>query len=245
VSDLDRLFRLIVRNLAAGDPARLEQPIAVSELIGSVVPYRASRRALGVESSEDYELLLLRLCAAEDGYVRTAPEEVRRRFVREAGSPHPDLSVLSTYGTTTVTLAADRLARVLEAGPEAAFAPPVVPAPPAAAEPFAPVAVAADADPELEADLAFETEIGLPAPDARGAPADVDHGDRPARGAATAPAAAERCRYCRGRLPAGRSVNFCPHCGRGQSLSRCPECRAEVESGWRHCIACGIELTAP
>jgi hypothetical protein len=231
VSDLDRLFRLIVRNLSATDPAWLQQPIAVSELIGSVVPYRASRRALGVESSEDYELLLLRLCAAEDGYVRTAPEEVRRRFVQEAGSPHPDLSVLKAHGTTTVTLAADRLARVLEAGPEAAFAPPVVPAP------------SADAGPEPEADPAPEPEgeSAASALDVRDAPADVDHGDRPARGAAAAPRA-ERCRYCRGRLPTGRHVSFCPHCGRGQSLSRCPECREEVESGWRHCIACGVEL---
>jgi hypothetical protein len=231
VSDLDRLFRLIVRNLATADPARLQQPITVSELIGSVVPYRASRRELGVESSEDYELLLLRLCAAEDGYVRTAPEEVRRRFVQEAGSPHPDLSILKSHDTATVTLSPDRLGRVLEAGPEAAYAPPVmslvtpppvppppVPPPPAAPPPAA-VPDAAPA-PEPMAGPASGTEIA-------------------------APPVAERCRYCRGRLPAGRSIHFCPHCGRGQSLARCPECRAEVESGWRHCIACGVELAGP
>ena len=42
-----------------------------------------------------------------------------------------------------------------------------------------------------------------------------------------------------GRLPTGRAVNFCPHCGQNQTLTLCPECRSEVEPGWRHCVNCG------
>ena len=50
---------------------------------------------------------------------------------------------------------------------------------------------------------------------------------------------APRCSFCGGRLPAGRTVNFCPHCGQNQSFTRCPECQSELELGWRHCISCG------
>ena len=48
-----------------------------------------------------------------------------------------------------------------------------------------------------------------------------------------------RCGFCGGKLPGGRTVNFCPHCGQNQSLTRCPDCQAELELGWRHCINCG------
>ena len=48
-----------------------------------------------------------------------------------------------------------------------------------------------------------------------------------------------RCAYCGGRLPAGRAVNFCPHCGQNQTILLCPECRTEVEPGWKHCVNCG------
>ena len=48
-----------------------------------------------------------------------------------------------------------------------------------------------------------------------------------------------RCSFCGGRLPGGRPVNFCPHCGQNQTFTRCPECQADIELGWRHCINCG------
>src|SRR5581483_7585730 len=35
----------------------------------------------------------------------------------------------------------------------------------------------------------------------------------PARAPATVPAKASDCPQCNGALPAGRVVNFCPHCG--------------------------------
>ena len=56
-------------------------------------------------------------------------------------------------------------------------------------------------------------------------------------------AAAARCSYCGGSLPAGRAVHFCPHCGQSQLLGQCPRCKAEVEYGWRHCVSCGTGLS--
>ena len=56
-------------------------------------------------------------------------------------------------------------------------------------------------------------------------------------------AAAPRCSYCGGSLPAGRAVHFCPHCGQSQLVGQCPKCKAEVEYGWRHCVSCGTGLS--
>jgi predicted amidophosphoribosyltransferase len=50
------------------------------------------------------------------------------------------------------------------------------------------------------------------------------------------------CLYCGGSLPTGRTVNFCPHCGQSQTQILCPECRSEVEPGWRHCVNCGAAV---
>ncbi len=62
----------------------------------------------------------------------------------------------------------------------------------------------------------------------------------PASMAAAAAAADEvRCRYCSGKLPQGRKVVFCPHCGQNLTVINCSACGAEVEVGWKYCVACG------
>jgi hypothetical protein len=53
---------------------------------------------------------------------------------------------------------------------------------------------------------------------------------------------APSCIYCGGSLPTNRTVNFCPHCGQSQTQILCPECRSEVEPGWRHCVNCGAAV---
>ncbi|HXQ29892.1 MAG TPA: zinc ribbon domain-containing protein [Gemmatimonadales bacterium] len=53
-------------------------------------------------------------------------------------------------------------------------------------------------------------------------------------------ARAPQCAYCGGTLPAGRKVNFCPHCGQPPSGElRCPACGSEVDVGWGYCVSCG------
>lgn len=54
--------------------------------------------------------------------------------------------------------------------------------------------------------------------------------------AAPAPAC---CRYCDNRLPQGRKVTYCPHCGMDLSKKQCPACSTELEVSWRHCVTCG------
>ena len=132
MTDLERFFRRLVANLAASDPARLHHPIPLEDIQQSIVPYRSNRRALHLESSEDYEMVLLRLCAGEGNLVRTEPEKARVRFEEELGSPNPDLDVLHKVEHVVVSLRSEPLARALGPEPDEhlPYAPPSFPAPP-------------------------------------------------------------------------------------------------------------------
>ncbi|HEU4682529.1 MAG TPA: hypothetical protein VFS51_12315, partial [Gemmatimonadales bacterium] len=123
MTDLERLVRQIVRNLTATDPAGLHRPLPLSEIRDHIVPYRTNRRALELESSEDYELALMRLCAGESGFARTEPEEVRAEFAAELQGSNPDLGMLQRHGQALVHLEARALERT-DPKPELAFAPP-------------------------------------------------------------------------------------------------------------------------
>ncbi len=63
----------------------------------------------------------------------------------------------------------------------------------------------------------------------------------PAAMAAAAAAAADeaRCRYCSGKLPQDRRIVFCPHCGQNLTVMNCSACGAELDLGWKFCVACG------
>ncbi|HEU5049734.1 MAG TPA: zinc ribbon domain-containing protein [Gemmatimonadales bacterium] len=126
MTDLERLFSLIVTNLAATDPARLGRPIPLAELTGQIIPYRSSRRQLDVVTTEEYETLVLRLAAGEAGLAETRPSETQARFRRELDALQPDLHVLGIDEGASLLLSRDAVARVLGG---ASFAPPEAPEP--------------------------------------------------------------------------------------------------------------------
>lgn len=229
MSDLDLLFRRLVDGLIALDPARLHQPIRVAELLRSVVPYRTSRAALGLDSVEDYDLLVLRLLSGEGGFVTVRPEEVGVRAGTELRGPNPDPALLREFGGAEVSLATDRLAQALGPGPAAAWAPPET-------------TEGAPSGPEVDPfDEQLEGESDPGVIETGRVPWTVDAASRgviPLNTSAV-PDEGSRCGYCGGLLPTGRQVNFCPHCGQSQTFIRCAECGNEVEFGWKHCVACG------
>jgi hypothetical protein len=224
VTDLERFFRRLVANLAESDPARLHHPVALEDVQGSIVPYRSNRRALHLESSEDYELVLLRLSAGEGGFVRTEPEEARARFAEELRSPNPDLQVLHRFENVLLSLRSEPLARALgpEPDPDLSYAPPApVPPPPLAGLDLPAIDPIEELEELEELGGRDLEELEDPEPDAQAEP---------------------QCLYCGGTLPGDRPVRFCPHCGQRQSPPECPQCRSEVEPGWRHCVSCGAAL---
>jgi hypothetical protein len=129
VTDLERLFRRLVRNLAGSEPARLHQPLPLTDIYESIVPYRSNRRSLQLESSEDYELVLLRLAAGEGGFVRTEPEEARKKLAAEVSSRNPDLTLLRRIENVFLTLRSEPLAYALGPEPGPAVPPQVDPGP--------------------------------------------------------------------------------------------------------------------
>lgn len=207
MTDLERFFRRLVGNLAAADPARLHRPLPLADVEHDIIPYRANRRALALESSEDYAMILLRLCAGEGGLARAEPEEARVRFARELGSPNPDLDILHAFDDVALTLRSESVARALGPDGETAYAPP---------------------DDEPEVVFAVSSEPAADAPVSEDARGSED--------------AAPSCRHCGAGLPAHRPVNFCPHCGRSQTVPECPRCRTELEPGWKHCVNCGAAV---
>lgn len=236
MTDLERFFRRLVETLSAIDPAHLQQPVSLAEIRGSIMPYRTNRRALHLETSEDYELVLMRLCAGEGGYATVTPDEVRARFKLELASPNPDLTVLRQFGDASVKLVPGWVVAALTAAGEADPERPASGTPAAPAETFeAPLATAVPG-PAVAAAATAENEPRReqePGPEPVSAVA-------PAVLSAMSPAV--HCVSCGEVLPDGKPVKFCPYCGAGQVPARCATCGSDLEPGWRFCAACGKSL---
>src|SRR5512133_1098572 len=114
--ELERLFRTLVRRVRDVRPENLTRPFEVAEILRTFVPYRASRADVGVETAEDYEVLVLRLLSGERGFV-FADDAMQEDLRRELDSGNPDLRALHAYGTARVTLAQHAMRQVLESSP--------------------------------------------------------------------------------------------------------------------------------
>lgn len=223
MSDLEQFFRQLVANLAATDPRRLHQQLQVAEIQRDILPYRANRRLLGLESSEDYEVLLLRLCSGEGAFARIEPPELQAKLQAELAGTNPDLGLLRAHSDALVQLAAAEVARALARDPDALYAPPAPPPAAARQETLPGPFRHTDAEAALPPDpLSVDAAAATPYSPGPGAP--------------------EMCLYCGGALPVGKQVKFCPHCGQSQRPLQCPSCHAEVEYGWRHCVSCGAAI---
>lgn len=231
---LDRLFRQLVRNLAELDPARVHGPVEVAELYQRLIPYRTHRTHLGLDTHEDYEMVVLRLLAGERGYALIEPAEAREALAREAAAVNPDTGFFKQYGSAKVTFDPGHVRGALGA---LAAADDVVAAP--------------DAAPETEPTLDLEVDAagGSLGADSIEAGAGAD-GMPFALEEEAAPSVSPRigsapCSFCGGELPVGRAVIFCPHCGQNVGVVHCPACGTELDFGWRFCITCGRQMTAP
>jgi hypothetical protein len=198
-------------------------PIVVSALLTKVFPYRVARRTLGIDVSEDYEALVLRLLSEEEDLVRVEPVDAADMARATITSKLPDLDVLQLLRAATVTITSRSIAR-LEG---------VLPMPNAKdeskwAEPDAPVEVHPQAAARLEPVPSMQAELP---------------GKEPANDTKVIPLRAEeRCWSCSEPLPPDREVKFCPFCGADQRQPTCAACGTSVERNWKHCPDCGAKL---
>jgi predicted RNA-binding Zn-ribbon protein involved in translation (DUF1610 family) len=209
---LDLLFERLVRAVRDTRPEFLTRPFEVAELI-ELVPYRSVRAEGAVETNDDYAHALTRLLAGEGGYV-FADDLLQDDLRAELASPNPDLSAYRAYLTARVTIAQERARAAGESMPPAA-------APTTPKSPTAPLSEAVTAPKPIR-------------PSAAAAPRPLD----PQSG--TEPRSSRPgCRYCGEPLPEDRQVHFCPSCGQNLLQRRCAACSAELEPGWKFCVACG------
>lgn len=113
MTDLERFFDRLVRNLVAIDPGRVKRPVPIMEIKTAIMPYRTNRRALGLESSDEYEELLVRLAGEESGLVTTTPPEVAEWCQRQMSSLTPDLSGIPGQASAAITISPGAVATVL------------------------------------------------------------------------------------------------------------------------------------
>lgn len=118
--------------------------LTVGALLDKVFPYPVARRALGIDVSEDYEMLVLRLVAEEEGVSETTPSEAAQMARKTLGDKLPDLDVLRVLRSATlapIEAMEDRVVKVLNQAaepPEPAPAPVPQPPPPPPSKPTPP-----------------------------------------------------------------------------------------------------------
>lgn len=212
---LDLLFERLVRAARDKRPELLTRPLEVSELI-ELVPYKAVRGEGVLETNDDYAHALTRLLSGERGYV-FADDLLQDDLRAELKSPNPDLAAYRAYLTSRVTIAQESARKAGESMPPAAVQPS------AAVAPAAPPALS-------EAVTSPKPVRPTSAAAARPLDATVETTPRSSR---------PGCQYCGGELPEDRQVHFCPHCGQNLLQRRCAACSAELEPGWKFCVACG------
>ena len=223
MADVERMYRHLVRTVRAKYGPLLTQPFEVGELYQTILPYRLHRRELGLETNQDYEMVLLELLSGAHGYL-VVDDKMRDDLSAQLASPNPDPSVLRSFAAAHIAFAPEALHR-LDAETRASGAQGAV----------------RGATP-LRTPMAGPTRTGsgamlaIPGSPTAGLPSE----SHPRR---TPPpvdvATGELCLFCKGHLPEGRQISFCPHCGQDLTVVHCPACGGELERGWKFCVTCG------
>jgi hypothetical protein len=220
MDDVERMYRHLVRTIRAKYTPMLSQPFEVEELYQTILPYRLHRRDLGLETNKDYEMVLLDLLAGPRGYL-VVDDKMRDVLAAQLASPNPNTAVIREFASSHVALAPEWLhlldAEARTTGTQGAVSgggpdrPLASPSRPSGSFAIGPAATA-------------------------GAPTDLSARRTPRP---VTIAAGEHCSFCKGELPAGREIQFCPHCGQDLTMVHCPACGSELERGWKYCVICG------
>ena len=244
MDDVERMYRHLVRTIRSTSPHLLTQPFQVADLYATILPYRLHRRDLGLETNQDYEMAMLELLSGARGYLIV---ENRMREVLGASlkSSNPDPQLIREFASSRVSLSPEGLRQydpdaLAAAAAGAPTAPGGIPAADAERVPVRPAAAGAAAAssgaPQAPAVASSAPTAPRPGSTSPSAPSTTTRRQsRPI----TIAAAGETCPHCKGELPGGRPINFCPHCGQDLTVQHCPACGSELEHGWKFCVTCG------
>jgi hypothetical protein len=111
---LDRMFHVLVRTLREKNPALLVAPFTVGELHSQILPYRHFRRELGLESNQEYELILMELLTGARGYL-DVDERLRDELGKELVAATPDTARVREFAESHVSVNNAAQAKVPEA----------------------------------------------------------------------------------------------------------------------------------
>lgn len=241
MDDVERMYRHLVRTIRSNAPQLLTQPFQVADLYATILPYRLHRRDLGLETNQDYEMAMLELLSGARGYL-TVENRMREVLGESLKSPNPDPQLIREFAGSRVALAPDALRQVdpdalppagAATAPAAATAPTMPTGIPAAEGESVPLRTATGAAPATASPAA----AAPPRPSGTSASAPATSMRRPSRPITLAKTG--ECPHCKGELPEGRPLNFCPHCGQDLTVQHCPACGSELEHGWKFCVTCG------
>jgi hypothetical protein len=263
MDDVKRVFHVLVQALADKTPERLRQPLPLTELYETILPYRQFRGDLQFDSIGDYEMALLRFLGGDGGYATVEPEEVREFLAREASAVNPSTGVFRGFDEATLTLNPSAVNTVLHA--RQAYAPPESDPEPAQVErgeasppggwspreqTEEPAASRSTPEwaPEKDEPCPTEPREELVAGESTEGP-DLDEEpmqspvERRHAGWVEPPAESvlhlPTCSTCDAPLPIWRSVSYCPECGVQVPYVECRRCGERLDEDWRHCVACG------
>jgi hypothetical protein len=228
MDDVERMYRHLVRTIRASFPPYLSQPFEVGELYQTILPYRLHRRELGLETNQDYELALMELLSGDRGYL-IVDGKMRDALAAEVGAPSPNTGRIRDFASEHVALAPEALQR-LDAASRASES-----RPPSGASGV--TSRAALSTSERPSPGGASPTVAMATVDSGARASGGDASRRAARPITVA--AGDVCPLCKGELPAGRQVSFCPHCGQDVTLVHCPACGSELERGWKFCVTCG------
>jgi double zinc ribbon protein len=261
---LDRTFRHLVQTIQARYPAYLAQPFEVAELYQNILPYRHHRRELGLDTNQDYELVLLQLLSGARDYL-VVDDQMRERLARELASTHPDPGAFREFSTSQIALSPAAVRRVQsgvlgDAEPVLATAGRATSTEPT--QRFAPHRAQAAAGMTASAPSAAAPNSGpITAPAPRRAPAPIPASVSPTVPAAPGPAATSAstastpttapraaATVATGARPTNTIVpqagELCRYCNgalpAGRRITFCPHCGQNLTVV--NCLACGTEL---
>jgi double zinc ribbon protein len=244
MDELTRFARRLVEQLSASKEG-VNRAVPIGLVREKILPYRTHRRALMLESVEDYETVLLRLVAGERGFVRTLPAAAAQRCQEELAGANPDLSVLDEVADSTIQITSLAAAQIVgdEGGDVTVSEPPVIASEAKQSRRTAEIA-SVPAAPRDDGPPRRTAEIATAAPRPRDdSPALATPRDDRQRGAEPVPMT--ECPHCHHAMPSGRQIVFCPWCGDRLIPFTCARCRTELDSEWRHCITCGAPVKDP